>query len=53
MDCSKCGKPSAHSVLVRKGNPGANVPGDKDRRGVYVVPFCEDHWRELEKFLKS
>jgi hypothetical protein len=55
VDCSKCDKPSTHSIFVRNTTLPPPPPDqkDKDTRGVRVVRFCDAHWDELEEFLRA
>lgn len=54
MTCSKCDEPSTHSVLVREGdlpNPYDPKGKDKDKSGMYVLAYCDDHWATIRELL--
>lgn len=50
MTCSKCEDLSSHSIIVHEGEPPKD-PKEKDKRGVRVIRFCKEHWRDIEKHL--
>lgn len=53
VNCSKCDKPSAHSISVRNTSEPPPQSGEKDLRGVRVIRLCEEHWAELKELLPA